>query len=158
MTKPVRKRCVKCGDVGERRPRERRCKAIERRFGHRYYCWGKLERVAPKKRVKPTPIVPAPETPQAKALSDMTDAAARMERFQRAFNRYVGNLRRYGTPKWAKLAGDAAYELRRWEQKVRYYEKRSQMSDQQVAAERERLATARRPKRKRAISLTKELT
>ncbi len=44
--------------------------------------------------------------------------------------------------------------MRQLERKMRYYEKRAQMTDEQVAAERERLAAARRgPKPRRAISL-----
>jgi hypothetical protein len=151
----MKKRCLKCGAVRDYRPRERRCKAIVVGVWNkeRTYCWGHLARVVPQKRVqkpKPEPVV---GTPQAKAVAQQAAIAKRMERVQRAFNRYVGNLRRYGNVKWAKLAGEAAQQLKNWERKMRYYEKRARMTDAEVAAERERLQQARAPKPKRAIKV-----
>jgi hypothetical protein len=52
--KSLRKRCAKCGRVEMVKPRVRRCKRVETRFGRRYYCWGALALAPIKRAPKPS--------------------------------------------------------------------------------------------------------
>lgn len=127
----VKKRCTKCGVVGDYSPGQRRCR--HRRFGPRSYCcWGHLERVVPEKKEKPMPK--HAERPQDRAAAEARRCEQMVDRCQRMTERCIARL------------ANLSKSQRRWQQRANMAHRRAEMTDAQVA-ERKAAASARAKER-----------
>ena len=142
----ARKRCEKCGKFGWFKPRETRCKRLERNlFGKSgYWCYGALTRVQKKPR---TPLVPIPpgvglgyvlnEEYQAQlglacvhGIRQRGKAERQRTQAQKIIARYQTRIKRLQTA------------VRSWQKKAKRAERRLQMTDEQYLAELQGLRKA----------------
>ncbi len=102
----MKKVCVKCHQASDVKPRQTRCKRIERRFGgQQYYCWGTLA-------VPTAPSMPAgaePEQPDTK-LGKAVLYAAKLRVAHHALEHAITRQTR------------ALTSTRLWLRRVKYYE------------------------------------
>lgn len=121
--KKLLKRCEKCSEEREVRPRVRRCHLLERTLLGRtgYYCWGKLVTVKPAKP-EPKPDQPAPERKQKQRPQEI--AAAKLAKIRTSIEEKRRSLKRLLT------------SLSKLEKQSDRYSKAASMSDEQVEAER----------------------
>lgn len=161
-TRTKRRKCVRCGKVGYYAPYETACQQLIGMLGA-YRCPGKLAAIPrkPTRTLKEgiVAMLTEPDQPsrydaaRAEARKRMEDAGRRWLDAKVRFNRYVSNLRRFGTKKWALKCATAAQDANKWSRKALYYEKLAQMTDAQLDAE---VAHARRsfaPRPKRGIKI-----
>lgn len=164
-TRTKRRQCGRCGKIGYYAPGWKGCLQLVGLLGT-YRCPGWLRAVQRKpkrtlqegiKAMLAEPDAPGPSRAddlRRKAAQNMEHAAKRAADWQVRFNKNVGHLRRYGTKRWALRCAAAATEANKWARKVAYYQKRTEMTDAELAAEIERLLRALERKRKTRRAMT----
>jgi hypothetical protein len=122
----VRKRCAKCGLKSWVRPRERKCKRMERNaLGESgYWCYGALTPIAKKAR---------PKT----ATDDEMYVAIYRRKTQAAVQSAEEALRR-----WIQKQRRAAVNVEEWTKAVEKRQRMAEVTDAQIIARRERARAA----------------
>ncbi len=148
----TRKKCARCGRTGWYRPRERRCKQMERTAMGKtgYWCYGALAKVVTARRA-PRPLVPLldPRLGIGQVLGEDYQARVAAEILRRGATHRVKYGRqltavRIATAKLATRIKRLQTALRKRQQQVRRLERLATLPDAEVEAIRRRAETAAR--------------
>ena len=134
VVRTTRKRCAKCGKAGWFKPRETRCKRLERNaFGRTgYWCYGRLERPVKQRQADDGDVLrEAIQSmreidPSVAVLADKSRAAARQKltHAERMLKAAQTDVKR------------ATTRMTKWQRMVSYHAKRASLTNHEFATKR----------------------